>query len=169
MGKAHSMSESARRDHSRAGLGHALKLSHVTGMFGIVAPAGTAAREPRASRIPLRTGCDVGYMDVLHCNVKGLIGVNSELIDRHFFTPHWRPGIACHRIVCLAVSCKPMAPITFESVDSVGLPSRLKALYTASRLMPASRAIWLMPRARATTPRAYEISAVSPSSNAASI
>src|ERR1700751_5652745 len=58
--------------------------------------------------------------------------------------------------------------MTRASVSSVGLPSGRKALYIASRLIPASRAISLMPRARATSPRAATISAGSPSSKAAS-
>jgi hypothetical protein len=53
-------------------------------------------------------------------------------------------------------------------VSSVGFPSGRNALYIASRLMPASRAISVIPRARATSPRAAAMSAGSPSSKAAS-
>src|SRR5438270_8219864 len=58
--------------------------------------------------------------------------------------------------------------MTRASVSGVGLPSGLKALYIASRLIPASRAISVIPRARVTSPRAAAISAGSPSSKAAS-
>src|SRR5215472_3856475 len=58
--------------------------------------------------------------------------------------------------------------MTRASVSSVGFPSGRKALYIASRLIPASRAISVIPRARATSPRAAAISAGSPSSKAAS-
>src|SRR5271156_2652672 len=58
--------------------------------------------------------------------------------------------------------------MTRASLSSVGFPSGRNALYIASRLMPASRAISVIPRARATSPRAAAIRAGSPSSKAAS-
>src|SRR6516162_2895157 len=58
--------------------------------------------------------------------------------------------------------------MTRANVSSVGFPSGRNALYIASRLIPASRAISVIPRARATSPKAAAISAGSPSSKAAS-
>ena len=52
-------------------------------------------------------------------------------------------------------SRKPRTASTRNSVLSSGLPSGLSARYRLSRERPASRATWVIPRARARTPSAF--------------
>ena len=79
------------------------------------------------------------------------------------------PGVMNDSQAARAVSRMPSAFITPTKVDSFGSPSAVSALYSASRVTPASRASCDMPFARATTPSAWVMRAGSPSSKAASI
>jgi hypothetical protein len=70
------MSEAAKRDYSRIGLGLALKLSHVKGMFGFsLWPE--RQHQMCASRIPWLAECDDAHMGELHRNVNAFLSLGG--------------------------------------------------------------------------------------------